>query len=590
MSRNGQPLPSGWAAVAIEDIFAPLDDGRTLHQGWSPQCEKTPSLSNEEWGVLKTTSIQPGTFLPEHNKLLPKGLTPRSQIEVKSGDVLITCAGPRSRCGIACLVRNTRPCLMMSGKMYRFRVPEEQVDPRFVEAYLQTTTARDEIDLMKTGGSDSGLNLTHNRFRTLHIPLAPLNEQRRIVEAYEELLSDLDAGIAALERVRAKLKLYRASILKAAVEGALTAEWRAQHPHTEPASELLTRIVVERRRRWEEEQLRKFKEKGREPPKDWKAKYKEPVAADAKNLSDVPKGWSWTTVDQLIVEPIVNGISVRGSMLPPGIAALRLNAMTDSGFDYGAKRYLPLAESDVDDLWVRTGDFFVSRGNGSKELVGRGTLAHEPPELIIFPDTMMRLRFGAEPLVSWFSAIWASSIIRIQIQKAAKTTAGILKISQPDLARIQVPLPPLAEQEAIIEAVEDQLSVIDHLEADLDTKLKSAQALRQSILRHAFTGKLVPQDPNDEPVSALLKRIAAEREVRAREAAAVKQAAKKSKTSRRRVSGLECGDSSPLSSKPTRRRRIEGESVGQVPPRKSGDKSPHSKKDSAKSPHFTKRV
>lgn len=87
---------------------------------------------------------------------------------------------------------------------------------------------------------------------------------------------------------------------------------------------------------------------------------------------------------------------------------------------------------------------------------------------------------------------------------------------------IQFPLPSLVEQEVIVETVEDQLSVIDHLEADLDTKLKSAQSLRQAILRHAFTGQLVPQDPNDEPASKLLERVAAEREARAREAAAAK--------------------------------------------------------------------
>ena len=79
---------------------------------------------------------------------------------------------------------------------------------------------------------------------------------------------------------------------------------------------------------------------------------------------------------------------------------------------------------------------------------------------------------------------------------------------------IEFPLPPFAEQDAIVEAVEGQLSVIDHLEADLDAKLESAQSLRQAILRHAFTGQLVPQDPNDEPASELLNRIAAERERR----------------------------------------------------------------------------
>jgi len=84
----------------------------------------------------------------------------------------------------------------------------------------------------------------------------------------------------------------------------------------------------------------------------------------------------------------------------------------------------------------------------------------------------------------------------------------------------------MAEQEVIVEAVEDQLSVIDHLQADLESKLKSAQALRQSILRHAFTGRLVPQNPKDEPAAELLKRIAAQRA----EIASQVQAAKQAKT------------------------------------------------------------
>ena len=97
-----------------------------------------------------------------------------------------------------------------------------------------------------------------------------------------------------------------------------------------------------------------------------------------------------------------------------------------------------------------------------------------------------------------------------------------------DLCPLVLSLPPTDEQQAIVEAVEDQLSVLDHIEADLETKLKTAQALRQSILRHAFTGRLVPQDSNDEPASELLKRIAAEREERARQALAAKHNGSKS--------------------------------------------------------------
>lgn len=100
---------------------------------------------------------------------------------------------------------------------------------------------------------------------------------------------------------------------------------------------------------------------------------------------------------------------------------------------------------------------------------------------------------------------------------------------------MEMPLPPLDEQEAIVEVVEAQFSVLDHLEGDISAKLKSAQALRQSILRHAFTGQLVPQDPNDEPASELLKRIAAEREERMRQGKGAKTKVSKAPSRRSRV-------------------------------------------------------
>ncbi len=129
-------------------------------------------------------------------------------------------------------------------------------------------------------------------------------------------MSDLDAGVAALERVREKLKLYRASVLKAAVEGSAHRRMaRSSIRKVEPASELLKRILVERRRRWEEEQLRKFKEKGQEPPKNWKAKYKEPVAPDTANLPPLPEGWCWATVEQS-ADFITEGYNAIGSEAP----------------------------------------------------------------------------------------------------------------------------------------------------------------------------------------------------------------------------------------------------------------------------------
>ena len=132
------------------------------------------------------------------------------------------------------------------------------------------------------------------------VVIPPLAEQRRIVGASKLELTRLDAAVAALERVRANLKRYRASVLKAAVEGRLVpteAELaRKEGRDFEPASVLLDRILAERRRRWEESELARMKAAGK-PPKDdrWKSKYKEPVAPDTSALPQLPDGWCWAT-------------------------------------------------------------------------------------------------------------------------------------------------------------------------------------------------------------------------------------------------------------------------------------------------------
>lgn len=526
-AENGKELPKGWAIAAIEDLFWPLEDGRTLHQGWSPQCEKTPAPTDEDWGVLKTTAIQAGAFLDEHNKRLPNHLEPRPQIEVKAGDILITCAGPRVRCGVACLVRSTRPRLMMSGKMYRFRVPPEHIDARFLEAYLLTQKATTAIDKMKTGGSDSGLNLTHDRFRPLPVPVAPFGEQQRIMDTVEELLSDLDAGVAALERVRAKLKHYRAAVLKAAVEGALTAEWRSQHPATEPASALLTRILAERRRRWEEAQLQKFQAAGKTPPKDWKAKYPEPAAPDTTTLPPLPEGWCWATPQQLGNVQLGRQRAPQhhhGEFMRP---YLRVANVYEDRIDLRSVYEMNFTPSEFETFQLQDGDILLNEGQ-SLELVGRSAIYRNELPGACFTNTLVRFRPDTGLMPEFAQTYFRACLRNHRFRKIARWTTNIAHLGADRFAVMEFPLPPRAEQAAIVEAVEDQLSVLDHLDADLEAKLKSAQALRQSILRHAFTGQLVPQDPNDEPASELLARIAAEREARARQASAAKAEKKQS--------------------------------------------------------------
>lgn len=354
--------------------------------------------------------------------------------------------------------------------------------------------------------------------------LPPMPEQERIADALDEILSDLDAGMAALERVKAKLKHFRAAVLKAAVEGALTAEWRIQNPTTEPASVLLTRILAERRRRWEEAQLQKFKEAGKEPPKNWKAKYKEATAPVLSKPLSLPEGWCCVSLDQILWQ-LRSGSSETSGRKSTTYPILKSSAVRHGAIDFTDINYLNESQSARPENFIQSGDFLITRLSGSVHYVGcSAVVGANAPEGIQYPDRIFCGKLTSMIKGAFLTYCFQHSGVRRVLEEAAKSTAGHQRISLTDLTSLVIPLPSLAEQEAIVEAVEDQLSIVDHLEADLEVKLKNAQVLRQSILHHAFTGQLVPQDQNDEPAAELLKRIAAEREELTRLAQAAKQA------------------------------------------------------------------
>lgn len=259
-------MKKDWIEVNIEKVFSTLDNGKDINQGWSPQCKKAPSPSEAIWGVLKTTAIQKNEYREFENKELPPEKEVRPHLEVKSGDILVTCAGPRNRCGVACTVLTTRKKLLLSGKMYRFRVNEKLMYTKFMTLFLQTQEAWKAIDKMKTGSSESGLNLTHSRFRKLPVRIAPLPEQTTIVAKIEQLFSELDNGIANLKTAQAQLKVYRQAVLKKAFEGELTKEWREQQTDLPTAAELLEEIKV-KRERYYAAQLAEWEE----AVKDWEA-------------------------------------------------------------------------------------------------------------------------------------------------------------------------------------------------------------------------------------------------------------------------------------------------------------------------------
>ncbi len=197
---------------------------------------------------------------------------------------------------------------------------------------------------------------------TVPIVVAPFSEQCRIAETLDELFSDLDAGVAALERARERLKLYRASVLKAAVEGSLTADWRRRNPEAEPGAQLLKRILVERRRRWEKDQIGKFRERGKTPPKNWKAKYKEPVAPDT--ASRLPEGWCWTNIDILSVYGPQNGLYLPSEKYGEGIEILRIEDYQNNWVRHRNElKQVAAEQGDVGTFALQVGDLVINRVN-----------------------------------------------------------------------------------------------------------------------------------------------------------------------------------------------------------------------------------
>lgn len=334
-------------------------------------------------------------------------------------------------------------------------------------------------------------------------------QQTRIVAKLEELLSDLDAGVAELKAAQKKLGQYRQSLLKAAVEGALTAEWRDKHKPTETGAQLLQRILTERRARWEAKQLAKFAEQGKTPPKDWQKKYPEPVQPDTTDLPELPEGWVWASIDQLTVEQKY-GSSSKTNEDPTGIPVLRMGNIQDGDLDFSNLKYLPVDHDEFPGLHLQDGDLLFNRTN-SPELVGKTAVYRSQISPCSFASYLISVRFSGGYIPELASAFINSAYGKRWIKSVVVQQVGQANVNGSKLSALAVTVPPFKEQQEIISALHVQASeIVDQLKI-VDVFLKQSNAQRQNILCAAFSGQLVPQDPNDEPASVLLERIRAER-------------------------------------------------------------------------------
>jgi type I restriction enzyme S subunit len=216
------------------------------------------------------------------------------------------------------------------------------------------------------------------------------------------------------------------------------------------------------------------------------------------------------SLGELLAEPLVNGRSVPTADV--GFPVLRLSALKDGLIDVTERKVGAWTKNDAERFLVKTDDFFISRGNGSLALVGRGGLVEAEGEEVAFPDTMIRARVDSTRIDRRFlRLVWNSALTRRQIETTARTTAGIYKVNQQDLSSVVLPVPPIDVQREVVAQMEQQLSLADALRTAIDHAVVRSGHVRRSILSEAFSGRLVPQDPTDEPAPELLARFAAQR-------------------------------------------------------------------------------
>ncbi|MGD9500401.1 MAG: restriction endonuclease subunit S [Halothiobacillus sp.] len=355
--------------------------------------------------------------------------------------------------------------------------PKSGMDAMYIYYYVSSQIFRGEAERYMTGAvGQKRVSTTYLKQST--IPVAPLDQQKRIVAEIEKQFSRLDEAVANLKRVKASLKRYKAAVLKAAVEGRLV-ETEAERARREGRSyetgkQLLQRILETRRSQWQ-----------------GKGKYKDPTAPDTTNLPELPEGWVWASLDQACVK-ITDGTHHSPKNYPHGeykyitsknVREFRL-ALEDITYVDKATHDEIYARCDVrkdDVLYVKDG---VNTG-----LTAKNTL-DEPFSLLSSVGV-----FRALPLVSpdYLVAYLNSTIVRDRML-ANIAGVAITRLTLNKLKVTAIAIPPITEQDRIVAEVDRHLSLLSATEAQVDANLKRAERLRQSILSRAFSGDLLSKD------------------------------------------------------------------------------------------------
>jgi type I restriction enzyme S subunit len=474
---NGLQNNLGWTTAKLQDV-CDIIRGVSFSKDKKIHHQKAGYL-----GCLRTTNVQ--------NKIewddlwyIPREVVKNERQILQKHDILISNANSLQLVGKVAQICD-QPILSTLGAFISAIRVRKEINPKFVYFQLSSSKIRQEL----RGGASTTTNISNiSTFSigNLKLAIAPLSEQTRIVSKIEELFSFLDVGVESLRKVQVQLKRYRQAVLKYAFEGKLTEEWRRTHrDQIEPAQELLNRI----------KERRTFKEKT--------------TAAQPVNLSNefrLPTNWVTASLDELS-EQIVDCLHSTPKFTTEGKYCIDTNCIEPNRILFGKARLVSeeTFKERIRRLNPKTGDILFAR----EGTIGTAVVVPENVDLCI-GQRMMMFRPDKEVNPSYFMLGLLSPFFERQ-WKTKVTGSTVAHVNVKDIRLMRLPLASVVEQELISKEVERYLSIADDLEKTLIACLLHSDLMRQSILKNAFEGKLVPQDPNDEPAEKLLERIKAER-------------------------------------------------------------------------------
>ncbi len=485
-------LPTTWVCTTLDEVLAG-SKGRLTPRADSEALFELYSVPRHSYGIPEIVA----------EKDIGSG-----KLTVESGTVMLCRINPRIN--RAWVVGNHSPHTKIASTEWITFSPLDGLIAEYLRYYLERDGLRDYLASRASGVGGSLMRVKPSTLVGYPLPLAPTVEQRRIAAKLDELFSRLDAAVAQLKETRRRLKSYRQAVLRDAFTGKLTQAWREaqlKDPESplrkEPASVLLERIREER-------------EKG-----EGKRKRRKLPPLDTSELSELPEGWAWTTAEQLSdeVRSISYGVVKLGDEIPDGVPVLRTSNVRSLLLDMrNVKRISPAISSRYRRTVLHGGEVLVAvRGT-------LGGVVRVPPECVgMNVSREVAVIAPADPsAVPVLPALIASPQGQSWLMRNTKGIAYV-GVNIETLKQMPIPLPSVAEQHLISAEVERRFSLADAVEQAIAQSLRRAESLRQSILKSAFEGKLVPQDPSDEPAEKLLERIRAEREQRAAEQMAVRK-------------------------------------------------------------------